>query len=214
MADFSQIHRHHKRTPYAANTFPKESYPWYCDDEGLFYYGKPLNPTGNNSADTYWSVYTSPSNPFPPAGFNGSCQFPQITREGLDDSFQHGKDLYDVYRNLLGFIPEKFDDKVTYRVTNNVITSQVAGMVVSAMYKPSNDIPLRIQPASIDSLEPTYTCKSASTLYSRYGVGGTNPNWTAHLTASKPLYKLLDEISGVSPNSSGFHQSCKFSFAL
>jgi len=87
-------------------------------------------------------------------------------------------------------------------------------MVVSAMYKPFNDIPLRIQPASIDSLEPTYTCKSASTLYSRYGVGGTNPKWTAHLTASKPLYKLLDEISGVSPNSSGFHQSCKFSFAF
>jgi len=22
------IHRHHKRTPYAANTFPVESYPW------------------------------------------------------------------------------------------------------------------------------------------------------------------------------------------
>lgn len=77
------IHRHHKRTPYADNTFPREGYAWNCDDEGLFYGGKPLNPSGNDSADTYWSVYTSPNNPFPPEGFNGTCQFPQITRGGL-----------------------------------------------------------------------------------------------------------------------------------
>ena len=25
------LHRHHKRTPYAADTFPVENYPWYCD---------------------------------------------------------------------------------------------------------------------------------------------------------------------------------------
>ena len=48
------IHRHHKRTPYAANTFPVEAYPWYCDNEALFYYGAPL-PThsANHSANTY-----------------------------------------------------------------------------------------------------------------------------------------------------------------
>ncbi|KAL8866140.1 MAG: hypothetical protein Q9174_006473, partial [Haloplaca sp. 1 TL-2023] len=110
------IHRHHKRTPYAANTFPVETYPWYCDDEALFFYGAPF-PTNNNnnnnnanrSANTYWSVYTSPSNPLAPRGFNGTCQFPQITREGLDDSWQHGADLYDVYHDLLGFLPEKYD---------------------------------------------------------------------------------------------------------
>ena len=205
--DIFQIHRHHKRTPYASNTFPTESDPWYCDDEGLFFYGKPLDPTGNDSSSTYWSVYTSSSNPFRPQGFNGTCQYPQISRGGLDDSWQHGKDLYAVYHDLLGFLPDNANEQVSYRVTNNVITSQVAGMVVNAMYKPPDDFPLLIQPDSIDSLEPIYTCTTASTLYSTYGVGSIDPNWTAHLTASQSLYNLLDTISGVSPTDSGFHLS-------
>ena len=117
------IHRHHKRTPYASNTFPKEAYPWDCNDQGLFYYGEPLNPAGNTSASTYWSVYTNPVNPFAVAGFNGSCQFPQITREGLDDSLQHGKDLYGVYHDMLGFLPDAINEKTTWRVS---ITSSLA----------------------------------------------------------------------------------------
>ncbi|KAK4934068.1 hypothetical protein LTR66_015745, partial [Elasticomyces elasticus] len=40
------IHRHHKRTPYASNTFPVENYPWTCDDESLYYYGAPY-PEGH-----------------------------------------------------------------------------------------------------------------------------------------------------------------------
>jgi hypothetical protein len=203
----SQIHRHHKRTPYASNTFPKESYPWYCSDAGLFYYGAPLNPPANSSASTYWSVYDNPINPFAPQGFNGTCQFPQITRGGLDDSHQHGKDLYAVYHDLLNFLPSAIDSSVTYRVTNNVITSQVASMLVYAMYHPSIPFPLQIQPASIDSLEPTYACPTASSVYGTYGAGSTNPNWTAHITASAPLFRRLDAISGVSPSDSGWHQS-------
>ena len=201
------IHRHHKRTPYAANTFPHETYTWDCTDEGLFYYGKPLNPIGNASASTYWSVYMSSSNPFPPLGFNGTCQFPQITRGGLGDSWQHAKDLYEVYHDLLDFLPDEPGDEVVYRVTNNVITSQVAGMVVATMYNPATNFPLLIQPASIDSLEPTYTCAAGTALYSSYGVGSTNSKWTAHLAASQPLFSSLDSISGVSPTDLGFHES-------
>ena len=201
------IHRHHKRTPYAANTFPHESYTWDCNDEGLFYYGKPLSPAGNGSASTYWSVYTSPANPFAPQGFNGTCQFPQITRGGLDDSWQHGRDLYEIYHDLLGFLPDEPGNWVVYRVTNNVITSQVAGMVVNAMYNSTTDVPLLIQPASIDSLEPTYTCAAGTAIYNSYGVGSTKSNWTVHLTASQPLFNTLDSISGVSPTDPGFHQS-------
>ena len=203
----SQIHRHHKRTPYASNTFPRESHTWDCDDEGLYYYGEPLNPNGNRSAATYWSVYKSPSNPFAQQGFNGTCQFPQITRGGLDDSSQHGKDLYEVYHDALGFLPDEPGDQVIYRVTNNVITSQVAGMVVNAMYPQMTELSLAIQPSNLDSLEPTYTCSACSDLYNSYCVGSTNPSWTAHLTASQPLFALLDNISGVAPTDPGFHQS-------
>lgn len=203
----NRIHRHHKRTPYASNTFPKESYGWNCDDQGLFYYGEPLNPTGNSSASTYWSVYTSDVNPFAQTGFNGSCQFPQITREGLDDSWQHGKDLFGVYHDLLGFLPSDISDKVTYRVTNNQITSQVAGMLIDGMYAPEENTPLRIQAVNVDSLEPQYSCPKASSLYSSYGVGSTAANWTAHLTAAKPLYNSLDKISGIASDNTEWHKS-------
>ncbi|TAQ88233.1 hypothetical protein B7494_g3466 [Chlorociboria aeruginascens] len=196
------IHRHHKRTPYAANSFPVESYPWDCNHEGLFYYGQPS--TGHKSAHTYWTQFTSPINPFIPSGFLGTCQFPQITSEGLDDSWQHGKDLYGVYHNLLRFLPDDTEGKVTFRVTQNVITSEVAGMVVNGMFGSSDDYPLLIQAAGIDSLEPTYTCAQSSTLFSAIQSG---TNWTTHLSAASPLYSTLDGISGVSPTDAGFHAS-------
>ena len=207
------IHRHHKRTPYAANTFPIETYPWYCDDEALFYYGAPLPTHGanNHSANTYWSVYTSSANPLSPRGFNGTCQFPQITRGGLDDSWQHGHDLYGVYHDLLGFLPEKYDPNlVSFRVTNNVITSQVAGMVTSGMFGGSEahqEFPLLIQPASIDGLEPGYTCLAAKKNFSVYGVGSSDAGWTSHLQAAAELFANLDTISGIPPTDAGFHMS-------
>ncbi|KAF2823462.1 cytochrome P450 [Ophiobolus disseminans] len=201
------IHRHHKRTPYASNTFPKESYGWDCDDQGLFHYGQPLNPSGYTSASTYWNVSTSDINPFAQAGFRGSCQFPQITRGGLDDSWQHGKDLYAVYHDLLSFLPSNLTEKVSYRVTNNQITSQVAGMLIGGMYDPQTAVSLHIQPPNIDSLEPQYPCPKASSLYSSYGVGSTAPNWTAHLTAAKPLFAALDAVSGIPSTSTEWHKS-------
>ena len=141
--DVLQIHRHHKRTVYASNSFPVESYEWNCDDEGLFYYGQPK--TGHKSAHSYWQGYISPTNPFIPTGFLGTCQFPQITAEGLDDSWQHGQDLYGVYHGLLGFLPDNANEMVSFRVTQNVITSQVAGMVLNGMFNTEADIPLIIE---------------------------------------------------------------------
>ena len=152
-------------------------------------------------------MYTSPSNPFAPQGFNGTCQFPQITRGGLDDSWQHGRDLFNVYKDRFGSLLVNPSHQVSYRVTNNVITSQVAGMAMAAMYGSAKELPLAIQPASIDSLEPKYTCDAGAALYNSYGVGSTNPNWTAHMTASQPLFEVLDSISGVLPDNPGFHQS-------
>lgn len=209
------IHRHHKRTPYASNTFPRENYPWSCDDEGLFYHAQPLNPPGNVSAPTYWSVYTSPSNPFAPtSGFNGSCQFPQITRGGLDDAYQHGLDLWSVYGELLRFLdPQTAREQSSFRVTNNVITSQVASMLIPGFFANASaqqaSVPLHVQPATVDSLEPVYACNAATALAALYGVGSSAPssNWTAHLAASSPLFAALDAISGVNVSSTDWHQS-------
>jgi 2-phosphoxylose phosphatase len=73
----------------------------------------------------------------------GTCQFPQITAGGLEDSWQHGKDLYGVYHDLLGFLPD--DSDVTFRVTQNVITSEVAGMVINGMFGTEAEFPLLIE---------------------------------------------------------------------
>lgn len=209
------IHRHHKRTPYASNAFPIEPYRWDCYDEGLFYFGEPLPQTRNISkaAKTYWDVYTSSENPFIEPGFQGSCEFPQITAGGLDDSAQHGADLFDVYHNLLDFIPASYDNEtMAFRVTNNVITSQVAGMLLGGMFPstaPSSTIPLRIQPPDIDSLEPTYSCPAASTLASAIRNSSTNSAWSAHLAdpSTTALFAALDHLSGVPPSDADWHVS-------
>jgi len=146
----------------------------------------------------------SPQNPFIPSGFLGTCQFPQITAEGLDDSWQHGHDLYGVYHDLLGFLPDNADEKVTFKVTQNVITSEVAGMVLNGMFGTQEDYPLLVAPSGYDPLEPTYPCLVSSNLFAAIKSGG---NWTDHLTAASSLYATLDDISGVSPNDSGFHMS-------
>jgi 2-phosphoxylose phosphatase len=200
------IHRHHKRTPYASNTFPKESYAWQCIDEALYFYGAP-RPDGS-AAQINWAVYTSPSNPLAPEGFNGTCQFPQISGQGLNDSRTHGSDLFGVYHDLLKFLPSTYNSsQVVYRVTNNVITSQVAGQLVEGQYTGlrNHSFSVLIQPDSIDSLEPAYTCSAASSLYSSYGVGSDAPNWTLHLNDSVALYAKLDSVSGVNTTDSGWH---------
>jgi len=171
----------------------------------LFYFGRPSD--SHKPAESYWSGYTSPVNPFVPLGWIGTCQFPQITAGGLDDSWQHGADLYGVYHDLLGFLPGRNADwrsKVTYRVTQNVITSQVAGMVIDGMWDTTETVPLVIEAAGIDSLEPQYACPAASSVFSNIK---SSPAWNDHLNAAANLYATLDDISGVSPADSGFHAS-------
>ncbi|KZL66146.1 histidine acid phosphatase family protein [Colletotrichum tofieldiae] len=195
------VHRHHKRTPYAKNSFPVESYKWDCDDRGNFYYEEFSN-SRNKPGKMYWKVYASPANPFVPAGFLGTCHFPQITAQGLDDSWLHGADLYGVYHDVLGFLPARdtvnsaeWHSKVKYRVTKNPITSHVAGMVVNGMWATTDPVPLIIQVPGVDSLEPEYPCRLGNDLH--FGIKSpSNPVWAQHLAAADPLYTILDDISG------------------
>lgn len=149
--------------------------------------------------------------PFPPKGFpNSTCQFPQITLGGLLDSRQHGRDLRSVYVDLLHFLPAEFDaHKVKFRVTNNIITSQVASQVAIGLYPSlsNQSIPVAVQPAGIDSLEPQYPCPQATKLYATYGIGSNNPAWLAHLDAPQTtsLLAQLDTISGVDPGDREWH---------
>ncbi|KAK1754356.1 counting factor 60 [Echria macrotheca] len=214
------IHRHHKRTPYASNAFPVEPQPWDCDDQVMFHYSTPVPINGTRPWDAnstampvYWRLL-SILNPFADGkpGLQGNCQFPQITSGGLADSLQHGADLYEVYHDLHGLLPGRdnasWRNRVVYRVTNNMITSQVVGMVLGGTWgAKAADLGLgvAVEPEDIDSLEPKYPCPIASSLFSKI-QSSSNEAWKKHLDALKPLFETLDEASGVSPADATFHK--------
>ncbi|KAH0602193.1 uncharacterized protein H6S33_010510 [Morchella sextelata] len=193
------IQRHHKRTPYQSNTFPVEDIEWNCGDTRQFYYGEPMDGFEAAKCDNY----EDPLNPLRKRGYQGTCQFPQITKDGLDDSYTHGKDLHDVYHKLLKFLPAKYDETTVFRATSNVITSQVAGALIKGMFGSSDKVPVLQQYDTIDSLRPGYSCPYADSIHS--GYQGSNINWTEHLKLSQWLFDGLDAVSGVNPNDSEWH---------
>lgn len=114
------------------------------------------------------------------------------------------KDLYEVYGTRLNFLPESFDRATTvFRVTSNVITSQVAGGLISGMFGSSEAVPVLQQHSSIDSLRPGYGCAYADGVRAAYQ--GSDPGWTEHLEQSQALFDRLDAVSGVSPSDGGWH---------
>lgn len=202
------IHRHHKRTPYQSNCFPVEDTNLSCSSTRNFYQAKALQRPLENS-NVAWANYQDPANPFAfiDYGFNGTCQFPQISDGGLNDSYYHGKDLYENYFDNLAFLPEKYNSSlVQFYATNNVITSQVAGALIAGMYplELNENIDIHVQRDVSDSLEPGYTCDGADTVKAAiYAENG----WTDHLAKSKFLYEELDKISGVDNTSTDWHKS-------
>lgn len=173
------IHRHHKvrfapfssqllrssatpqRTPYASNTFFREDVTFDCSPLlGARHYARNASGSASLAVPIAWEAAlpgVGGGNEFESIvgpGFNSTCQFPQITAGGLEDSWQHGKvgltgltasagrngcctsqDLAGVYQDKLGFISSTLNDsEVTFRVTNNEITSQVLGALIVGLY--------------------------------------------------------------------------------
>jgi len=203
-----KIHRHHKRTPYAANAFPVEPSPWDCDDQQLFSYAQPA--TGPPAAPLFRAVASSIPEPFALGGLTGTCRFPQITVDGLADSHVHGADLHAVYHGLLGLLPARGDENswravARFRATNNEITSQVAGALIAGLRgAPVAGVPLAVQPVGADSLEPQYACPAAAAVWA--AIKASRP-WRRHLAAARELFAALDAVSGVAPADEGFHMS-------
>lgn len=186
-------------------------------------------------------VDAAAGNPFSNMRGGGGCRFPQLTGGGLEDAWMHGRDLWGVYGAMLHLLPSDASSssaaeitthtttegdvdaasktpgaeagKVVFRITNNPITSQVAGMLMSGMLASTNGtatmpMPVLIQqPPAIDSLEPRFPCPAAAKLFASYAVGSSAANWTKHLDAAKSLFGELDAISGVDPGNADWHSS-------
>ena len=156
------------------------------------------------------AAYTNPNNPWTDSvgpGFVGSnCAFPQITTGGINDSYNHGSDLRSVYASRLGLSTTLSPSTFQIRVTNNVITSQVAGGLLRALFPDTNDVAALIQSDTYDSLEPVYNCPNANSLFTEYTTDSAN--WTLHLTDALGLYEELDNVSGIPlDDTAGWHTS-------
>ncbi|EFW98684.1 histidine acid phosphatase [Grosmannia clavigera kw1407] len=180
------VHRHHKRTPYAANAFPVEPYHWDCSDAQVHHYNQPTG-TDHHPGDAFLRPDAAvPGNPFAATapGLHGSCRFPQLTHGGLVDAWQHGADLYGVYHDLLHFLPDlaandssqteiqaAWTTQTAFRVTNNQITSETASMVWGGMLaaagqrSPSWSLPFSVEPVGVDGLEPQYDCPAGAVAF-------------------------------------------------
>ncbi|KAG6828631.1 hypothetical protein H0H92_007223 [Tricholoma furcatifolium] len=203
------IQRHHKRTPYSSNTFFKEDIPWSCEGQGPEYGLRTASGSGADVPDIQWQATTNPLNPWTntigPGFVNSTCQFPQITDQGLADAMTHGEDLRAVYASRLGLSTILDPTITTIRVTNNQITSQVASGLVKGLFPSTTDAQVLIQSDTYDSLEPAYSCSAANALSS--AITG-NQTWIDHLTDAAGVYAQLDAISGISnPDNGGWHVS-------
>ncbi|KAJ6608626.1 histidine phosphatase [Mycena sp. CBHHK59/15] len=206
------IQRHHKRTPYASNTFFKEDVSWSCIGEGPVYYGKGPNGVSSDTTEVQWQAYTSSQNPWTntvgPGFINTTCKLPASPNHSrrIGDSHTHGVDLRAVYASRLGFGQRLDTSTVQIRVTNNVITSQVAGGLLKGLFPGTDNVAVLIQSSTFDSLEPTYSCPTANNIRAAYTTGSTN--WTTHLTAASSLYAKLDSVSGIATqDTAGWHTS-------
>lgn len=95
---------------------------------------------------------------------------------------------------MLG-LGEEYDPSIArIRVTNNDITSQVAGGVARGLFPASDSVPVSIQSDAYDSLEPSLSCPAAGALRDAYT---SVANWTDHLELAQGLYDKLDAVSGV-----------------
>ncbi|ODN77934.1 hypothetical protein L202_05033 [Cryptococcus amylolentus CBS 6039] len=198
------IQRHHKRTPYASNTFFKEDITWDCSNEGPYHYAKDHN--GLQTAPVYWQAQTGTQNPFEytvgPGFPNSTCEFPSITSQGLDDAFEHGKDLRSVYHDKLSFLPSKWEkDKFRFRVTNNVITSQTLSGLARGLFPGGDGSKAEeeawIQSDAWDSLEPAFACELRDAVAS--AITDSTTEWGEHLSKTQELRQRFYNVSGIEP---------------
>ena len=168
-----------------------------------------MTSPGVDSNQIVWDAYRPAQSLLPITGRGSSCRFPQLTKEGMGDAVQHGQDLFEVYHDLLQFLPTVADNAaVKFRVTNNLITTQTVGGIIAGMY-PSTGTSSSVLVAdpNTDSLEPDYSCPGADDIVSQYGPASGAPTWQGHLDATATLRQDLNDITGVDATQDDWQRS-------
>lgn len=192
LAALTYVQRHQKRTSY--HTYEDEDVQYDCSQLVPFLFGENRDSTGllNAAIPVHDYVYTPDSNPYVRTGYvpHGSCQFPQLTIGGLEDGFQHGRDLWNVYGEKLGIIPAVPDlDLIWLRRSNKDLTAQTAGGVLRGLW-PEHDetLPIHQQRAEVDTIGSYYPCAKRDKL--KKDLKKTQ-EWKEH---DKLMEPVLDEL--------------------
>lgn len=146
----------------------------------------------------YAQTYQDSTNPFTP-GVNGSCQYPQITIGGVQDGFQHGKDLWAVYGEKLGLIPNNPNDRTWFRSSESALTQGSAGAVLRGVW-PSYQgaLPLHQMVSSVDTVNEGYSCSAIGNTLSALK---STTEWNDHLTVTEELRSTLGSMLGATSSS-------------
>ncbi|KAI0293662.1 phosphoglycerate mutase-like protein [Multifurca ochricompacta] len=189
----SVVMRHHKRTP--DNLAPSERalnppMGWDCS--------KAVQLTYDLGGVAIAHDATTPAqHPFARTIWSGTCDAGQLTSGGLIDAAQHGKDLWELYHDHLGFLSVVSPEEIWVRTSTEDRTMQVAGAMLAAMdpLRAARGQPWAVhtQPSSIDSLVPAYPCPAANSIRDAFQAV---PAWTDHLSSNVSLKARLDDAFG------------------
>ncbi|KAL7795110.1 histidine phosphatase superfamily [Trichoderma ceciliae] len=186
------LQRHQRRTMY--NLAPGgENQPFDCSTFEGYLYGSQVH--GANGLPVFADVYTDPNNPFVDAlpYVNSTCFFPQLTTGGFLDGVQHGKDLWALYGEKLGLIPNSPNDQIWLRSSSASLTQQSAGGVLRGLWPHyPGSVPLH-QQAGLDTVNNGYPCNARGSILSAIQ---STAEWNEHLSVTAYLRQSLGDIIG------------------
>lgn len=175
-----------------------QNQPYYCDNVNPYLYAGPGEGIKAQSPmQIYEASYTDPANPFVRDYVKGTCQYPQLTVGGLLDGYQHGKDLWSVYGEILSFLPDCPDEATWFRSSSNPLTQQTAGGVLRGIWPHYREpVAIHLQAEAIDTVDQSFECDYRDTVLSDII---SSPTWKAQLKVIAPL---LNQISPLTQNDS------------
>ncbi|KKK20704.1 hypothetical protein P175DRAFT_0521418 [Aspergillus ochraceoroseus IBT 24754] len=191
------LQRHQRRTPY--NILPGgENQAYQCDNVRPYLYSGPASDSGMQPLPVYAQTYQDPTNPLTP-DVNGTCQFPQLTVGGVEDGYQHGKDLWEVYGHKLGLIPKKPNKRVWFRSSESPLTQASAGAVLRGVWPDYHGaLPLHQMTPSVDTVNEGYSCSAIGNTLSELE---STSEWAEHLTVTEELRSTLGSMLGATSSS-------------